>query len=299
MDILIISLGSEAGESASGEPVVEGAASTPTPTPAAARAPNKFALQNVSKFQRLISPCLHADTSGIRQRLLRLIQRVAALYGPGHAPREFQEAAFWDNLRGTLDRRLTVALADKSAQATAPHQPSSPSNPAAVTASATAAAAGGGAGGSGAGGVGGADGDGYRTKALLSVRVLEMVAQVFPPFPDSHATSLMELVRLLSLQHFHQVTAVAASIAARFAGGTAAAAAAAAAAVSLPPGLGGGDPLSPSSRLLPTPSMAVLNTAVTVDGVADDPPLSENLEVRTERSGRDVVARSIFRRWCL
>lgn len=54
----------------------------------------------------------------------------------------------------------------------------------------------------------------------------------------------------------------------------------AAAAVSLPPGLVGSDPMSPSSRLLPTASMAVLNTAVTVEVVVDDAPLTESVEVR-------------------
>lgn len=69
-----------------------------------------------------------------------------------------------------------------------------------------------------------------------------------------------------------QVAMVAASIASRY-GGTAAA-------VTLPRGLAASDPMSPSSRLLPTPSMAVLTTAATVDMVPDDPTLSEHLEVR-------------------
>lgn len=51
------------------------------------------------------------------------------------------------------------------------------------------------------------------------------------------------------------------------------------AAVALPPGLVGSDPMSPSSRLLPTASMAVLNTAVTVEVVVDDAPLTEHVEV--------------------
>lgn len=61
----------------------------------------------------------------------------------------------------------------------------------------------------------------------------------------------------------------------------------AAAAVSLPPGLVGSDPMSPSSRLLPTASMAVLNTAVTVEVVVDDAPLTENVEVRGRVRVRD------------
>lgn len=37
--------------------------------------------------------------------------------------------------------------------------------------------------------------------------------------------------------------------------------------------------MSPSARLLPTASMAVLNTAVTVEVVVDDAPLTEHVKV--------------------
>lgn len=75
-----------------------GDATSPTPA-TSARAPNNLVLQNVAKFQRLLGPSLRADTPGIRQRLLRLIQRLAALYGPGRPPKEFQDATFWDNFQ--------------------------------------------------------------------------------------------------------------------------------------------------------------------------------------------------------
>lgn len=52
-----------------------------------------------------------------------------------------------------------------------------------------------------------------------------------------------------------------------------------AAGVALPHGLTGSDPMSPSSRLLPTPTMALLNTAATVEAVPDDQQLTEHLEV--------------------
>lgn len=103
MDILIISLGTEestAGTNTSGDATASPAtADTTSTTKTPARAPNNFVLQNVAKFQRLLGPSLRADTPGIRQRLLRLIRRLAALYGPGKAPKEFQEAKFWDNFQ--------------------------------------------------------------------------------------------------------------------------------------------------------------------------------------------------------
>lgn len=104
LDILIISLGGEYSNATS--PTFSGediSSSTTTTTTAAeatpSRTPNKFVLQNVAKFQRLLGPSLRADTPGIRQRLLRLIQHLAALYGPGRPPKEFQEANFWDNFQ--------------------------------------------------------------------------------------------------------------------------------------------------------------------------------------------------------
>lgn len=211
----------------------------------------------------MLGPSLRADTPGIRKRLLRLIQRLAALYGPDRPPREFQEANFWDNFQGSVERRLKAALGEKLVQPAV--LPAAWYGSAAASVAAAAAAAGS-AGGTGAGGS-----DADRSKALSSVKIVESVAAVFPAFADPHAASLMELVRMLSRQHFHQVAMVAASLAARYGGN--------AAAVSLPPGLMGSDPMSPSARLLPTPSMAVLNTAVTVEIVADDAPLTEHLEV--------------------
>lgn len=95
LDILIISLGTESSPS-SGAASEDDGTSPPTP---ASRAPNNLVLQNVAKFQRLLGPSLRADTPGIRQRLLRLIQRLAALYGPGKPPKEFQDAKFWDNFQ--------------------------------------------------------------------------------------------------------------------------------------------------------------------------------------------------------
>lgn len=102
LDILIISLGTEASPpSSSPSSTASGDATSPPPgTPA--RAPNKLVVQNVAKFQRLLGPSLRADTPGIRQRLLRLIKRLAALYGPGSAPKEFQDAKFWDNFQVRL-----------------------------------------------------------------------------------------------------------------------------------------------------------------------------------------------------
>lgn len=97
LDILIISLGAEASPP-SPPSTASGDETSPTPaTPG--RAPNNLVLQNVAKFQRLLGPSLRADTPGIRQRLLRLIQRLAALYGPGRPPKEFQDAKFWDNFQ--------------------------------------------------------------------------------------------------------------------------------------------------------------------------------------------------------
>lgn len=100
LDILIISLGTESPPSSGAMPEDGTSSSSPSPeddTPA--RAPNNLVLQNVAKFQRLLGPSLRADTPGIRQRLLRLIQRLAALYGPGKPPKEFQDAKFWDNFQ--------------------------------------------------------------------------------------------------------------------------------------------------------------------------------------------------------
>lgn len=208
MDILIISLGAEAGESITGE--ASGCAShgdgggSSISLPVLARAPNKFVLQNVSKFQRLLVPCLRADTPGIRQRVLRLIQRLAALYGPGRTPLEFVEAGFWDNLRASLDKRISAALSEKNVSTPASHQQGWYSSPAGGTPTAAPVASGFGVG-VGPVGTGSPDSDASRNKALLSVKVLQMVAKVFSPFADSHASSLMELVRLLSRQHFLQV----------------------------------------------------------------------------------------------
>ena len=253
MDILIISLGAEESPARADHPAT------------AARPPNRFVLQNVAKFQRLLGPSLRADTAGIRQRLLRLIQRLAVLYGPGNPPREFQEAKFWDSFQGSVERRLKAALTDKS-----------PPLAAAVYASAagslppTAVAASNAAANSGVGVSGGGDAD--RSKALSSVKIVESVSSVFPQFADVHAASLMELVRVLSRQHFNQAAVVAASLAARYGGISAG--------TTLPRGLAGSDPMSPSARLLPTPNMAVINAAVTVEVVLDDPPLTEHSEVR-------------------
>lgn len=78
---------------------------------------------------------------------------------------------------------------------------------------------------------------------------------------SGHLENVLEIV--LSLHPFHRY------------GGNAAA-------VALPPGLVGSDPMSPSARLLPTASMAVLNTAVTVEVVVDDAPLTEHVQVREQ-----------------
>ncbi|CAN0033290.1 unnamed protein product, partial [Ectocarpus fasciculatus] len=268
LDILIISLGTEestAATNTSGDatasPATADTTSTATKTPA--RAPNNFVLQNVAKFQRLLGPSLRADTPGIRQRLLRLIRRLAALYGPGKSPKEFQEAKFWDNFQGSVERRLKAALGEKP--------PPPATHPAAwygsaaasvsATASVAAAAANGGAG---------VAGEYNRSKALSSVKIVESVSAAYPAFADFHAASLMDLVRMLSRQHFLQAGVAASTLAARYGGN--------AAAVALPPGLVGSDPMSPSSRLLPTASMAVLNTAVTVELVMDDAPLTEHVK---------------------
>lgn len=258
LDILIISLGAEETPATAEHPA----------TPA--RPPNSFVLQNVAKFQRLMGPSLRADTAGIRQRLLRLIQRLAVLYGPGRPPREFQEAKFWGNFQGSVGRRLKVALSDKPPALPAAVYASAAGSlpPTAVAASNAAANSAGGGGGVG----GGASGDADRSKALSPVKIVESVSSVFPEFADVHAGSLMELVRVLSRQHFHQASIVAASLATRYAGISAG--------TTLPPGLAGSDPMSPGARLLPTPNMAVLNAAVSVEVVLDDPPLTEHLEVR-------------------
>ncbi|CAN0337995.1 unnamed protein product, partial [Ectocarpus sp. 12 AP-2014] len=116
----------------------------------------------------------------------------------------------------------------------------------------------------------GVAGEYNRSKALSSVKIVESVSAAYPAFADFHAASLMDLVRMLSRQHFLQAGVVASTLAARSGGN--------AAAVALPPGLVGSDPMSPSSRLLPTASMAVLNTAVTVEFVVDDAPLTEHVE---------------------
>ncbi|CAM9449609.1 unnamed protein product, partial [Laminaria digitata] len=255
LDILIISLGAEETPATAEQPA------------ASARSPNNFVLQNVAKFQRLLGPSLRADTAGIRQRLLRLIQRLAVLYGPGRPPREFQEAKFWDSFQGSVERRLKAALSDKSPPLTAAVYASAAGSlpPTAVAASNAAANAGG--GGSSVGGGGGGDAD--RSKALSSIKIVESVSSVFPEFADVHAASLMELVRVLSRQHF-QAVIVAASLAARCGGIPAG--------TTLPPGLAGSDPMSPGARVLPTPNMAVLNAAVSVEVVLDDPPLTEHLE---------------------
>lgn len=266
LDILIISLGVDETPASGSTPAVP------------ARPPNKFVLQNVAKFQRLLGPSLRADTPAIRQRLLRLIQRLAALYGPGRPPREFQESKFWEGFQGSVERRLKAALSEKPVQPS-PHtsawygSAAASVSAATVAAAAVAAAAAAGSGGS----AGGADSD--RSKALSSVKIVDSVTVVHPPFADVHAATLMELVKMLSRQHFHQVVVTAGSLASRYGGN--------AATVALPPGLVGSDPMSPSARLLPTPSVAVLNTAVTVEVVADDAPLTEHLEVRVRE--RDQV----------
>lgn len=156
------------------------------------RATHRFILDNIGQFQRLLGPCLRMDTPGIRQRLLRLIQRLTKLYGPEQPPAEFQQADFWENLRVAIDKRLTQALAEKGGAAAASGHPCYPSG-------AAQAVAGSGGGGSAAGP------DGDRNKALLPVKAVQMVSEIFPPFADSHAASLMELVKMLSRQHFHQV----------------------------------------------------------------------------------------------
>lgn len=293
LDILIISLGAEAGDplttTAGGGGGEGGGGEKSTQT--AARAPNKFALQNVGKFQRLLGPCLRADTPGIRRRLLRLIQRLAALYAPGPspAPQEFLEANFWGNLQASVERRIKAALGREKPVAMPSALPAAwygrvaaaaASLPAAAAAAAVAAAAASASGGAGAAGGGagllGLEAD--RSKALCSVKMVETVAAVFPAYADAHAGSLMDLAKLLSRQHFHQVAAVPAAPAARYGGS------AGAAGTVLPPGLAGSDPMLPGSRLLPTPSMAVLTTAVLTPAVnldvQSDPPLTEHLEVR-------------------
>lgn len=295
LDILVISLGAEAAAQSpaspsklSTEPAKTGEVLTKTTTddsselPAAPRAPNSFVLRNAAKVQRLIGPCLRADTNGIRQRLLRFVERMAALYyADGQAPPEFQDAAIWPNLHEALEHRMEAAVAEKAI----PPQPaptgrfsSGGAAPAAPATPAAAAAASGTSGGAG----GGTEEDGTRSKALLSVRIVEAVSQVHPPFADEHASTLLELVRVLSRQHFAQAAALSASMATRCGGSVAAA-------VVLPPALSGSEPTSPSTRLLPTPSMAVLNTAITVEVMPDDPSISEHLEVRLLRSLSTMV----------
>lgn len=267
MDILIISLGSEGSPATSEKPAIP------------ARAPNRFVLQNVARFQRLLGPCLRADTPGIRQRVLRLVERLAALYGPSCPPIEFQESKFWENFQGSVERRLKAALSEKHVPpASHPgiwHGSAAASVPIVAQMAAAAASP---AGAPGSGGVVGAGGDADRSKALLSVKVVGSVAAVYPAFAEPHAASLLELAKTLRWKHFQRAALTAASLLARYGGNTAAGA-------PLPSGMAMVDPASPSARLLPTPALAVLNTAVTVDVVADDAVLTEHLEVGFWRGG--------------
>lgn len=186
---------------------------------------------------------------------------------------EFQESKFWENFQGSVERRLKAALSEKPVPPVSNpstwHRSAAASVPIAAQVAAAAANP---AGVPGSGGIVGAGGDADRSKALLSVKIVGSVAAVFPAFAEPHAASLLELAKTLLRQHFQQAALTAAALLARYGGNTAAAA-------PLPPGMAMVDPASPSARLLPTPALAVLNTAVTVDVVADDAVLTEHLEV--------------------
>ena len=250
-------------------------------------------LQNVARFQRLLGPSLRADTPGIRQRLLPLVQRLAALYGPGpgRTPVEFQECKFWETFQGSVERRLKAAVNDRPPPSPSPSVAWHASAAASVSTSthaavqvaqaqaslAAGAAAAGGTVGPGAAG-GGVGGDADRNKALFPVKIVESVSAVYPAFAEPHAASLLELVKVLLRQHFHQAVMTAASLAPRY-GGNASVAGTQPPGLVSPAGTAASDPSSPSARLLPTPTMAVLSTAATVEIVADDAVLTEHLEV--------------------
>lgn len=107
-----------------------------------------------------------------------------------------------------MERRLKAALAEKTLPPVA--HPSAWYGSAAASVSAMAAASVAvAAGGSGTGA------DSQRSKALSSVKIVESVSAVYPAFADFHATSLMDLVKMLSRQHFAQAAMVATTLAAR------------------------------------------------------------------------------------
>ena len=110
--------------------------------------------------------------------------------------------------QGSVERRLKAALAEKPPNPVA--HPSAWYGSAAASVSAMAAASVAvAAGGSGTGA------DSQRSKALSSVKIVESVSAVYPAFADFHAASLMDLVKMLSRQHFAQAAMVASTLAAR------------------------------------------------------------------------------------
>lgn len=108
-----------------------------------------------------------------------------------------------------MERRLKAALAEKPLPPVTHPTAWYGSAAASVSAMASVAAA------AASGGAGGVGGDANRSKALSSVRIVETVSAVHPAFADFHAASLMELVKVLSRQHFLQASVVATSLATR------------------------------------------------------------------------------------